>query len=258
RLADARGLATLPYIAARLRAPDGCPWDRDQTWQTLKPHLLEEAHEAVSALDAGEPDAVAEELGDLLLLITMLAGIGEEAELLDLPRILETVNGKLIRRHPHVFGALKLASSDQVNQQWERIKAGERATETSVLDGVPDAMPALIASQVMQRKAAALGFDWPDVQGVIAKVEEELGEAQRATTPEERLEEMGDLLFALVSLCRHLSLDAEEALRRANVKFRARFVAVEQLAHARNEDLSSLDAAALDALWQQAKAAQRG
>jgi tetrapyrrole methylase family protein/MazG family protein len=253
RLADLRGIATLPFIAARLRASGGCPWDREQTWHSLKPHLLEEAHEAASALDAGQPDEIAEELGDLLLLITMLAGIGEEQAMLDLPLILETVNAKLIRRHPHVFGADEAASSEQVVQNWERIKAGEREARVSALDGVPIAMPALIASQVMQRKAAALGFDWPDVQGVFAKVQEEIGELQRAAAPEERLEEMGDLLFALVSLCRHLSLDAEEALRRANAKFRARFAAVEQLALAQRLDLSALDAAALDALWEQAK-----
>lgn len=257
RLADPRGLATLPYIAARLRAPGGCPWDRKQTWDSLKPHLLEEAHEAVAALDAGDLDEIAGELGDLLLLVTMLAGIGEEAGTLDLPQILEAVNAKLIRRHPHVFGSADVASAEEVVRNWERIKAGEREVAVSALDGVPAAMPALIASQVLQRKAAALGFDWPDAQGVIAKVREELDELQRAATHEERLEEMGDLLFALVSLCRHLALDAEEALRRANAKFRGRFVAVERLALEEQRDLSALDAAALDALWERAKAAER-
>jgi tetrapyrrole methylase family protein/MazG family protein len=251
-LRDVRAPTAIPYIAARLRAPDGCPWDREQTMESLKPHLLEEAFEAVAALDAGDPDEMVEELGDLLLLITMLAQIAEEAGQFDLPQVVETVAGKLIRRHPHVFGEVRLGTAGAVVQNWERIKARERQGSGSALDGVPSAMPALIASQVMQRKAAAFGFDWPDVAGVYAKLEEELREV-RESAPDARLEEVGDLLFALVSLCRHLRLDAEEALRRANAKFRARFEAVEALCAARGVDLGALDAEALDALWREAK-----
>jgi tetrapyrrole methylase family protein/MazG family protein len=250
-LRDMRASTAIPYIAARLRAPDGCPWDREQTLESLKPHLLEEAFEAVAALDGGDSEATAEELGDLLLLITMLAQIAEEAGQFDLPQVEETVTGKLIRRHPHVFGEMRLGTAGAVVQNWERIKAGERRGG-SALDGVPSAMPALIASQVMQRKAAAFGFDWPDVAGVYAKLEEELLEVRDAA-PDGKLEEVGDLLFALVSLCRHLHLDAEEALRRANAKFRARFQAVEALCAVRGLDLGALDAAALDALWREAK-----
>lgn len=256
RLSDTRGLPTLPYIAARLRAEDGCPWDRAQTWQSLKPHLLEEAYEAAEALDATDADGVAEELGDVLLLVTMLAQIGEEAGLLDLPQIVETVNAKLIRRHPHVFGADVAPTADHVRQRWEQIKADEREGERSVLDGVPMQMPALIASQVMQRKVAAVGFDWADARGVFDKVDEELAELRQAGRAEERLEEMGDLLFALVSLCRHLEVDAEEALRRANAKFRRRFVAVEERARADGTRLSDLSPDALDALWRAVKASQ--
>ena len=255
RLADPRGLATLPYIVARLRAPDGCPWDREQTWDSLKPHLLEEAYEAVAALDAADADAAAEELGDVLGSVVMLAQIGAEQGLLDLPAVLEAVNGKLIRRHPHVFGDLSLGTSGAVVANWERIKASERPPQASVLSGVPTGMPALIAAQVMGRKAAALGFDWQEIDGVWAKLREEIAELEGADTPPHRLEEVGDLLFTVVSLCRHLALDAEEALRRANAKFRARFAAMERDAAARDLDLATLDPDALDALWRRAKIA---
>ena len=259
-LDDLRGQGTLPFIAARLRAVDGCPWDRKQTWDTLKPHLLEEVHEAVAALDAGEAEAVVEELGDVLLLVTMLAQIGDEEGSVDLPSVLEAVNRKLIRRHPHVFGELRLDSVAAVVQSWERLKSAERAGDErprSALDGVPLAMPALIAAQVMGRKAAALGFDWASADGVLEKVREELDELRAAPGEAERLEEMGDLLFTLVSVCRHLHLDAEEALRRANGKFRSRFVRMEEEAAAGGVSLGELDLAALETLWAAAKAAER-
>ena len=255
RLADPRGLPTLPYIVARLRAPDGCPWDREQTWDSLKPHLLEEAYEAVAALDAADADAAAEELGDVLGSVVMLAQIGAEQGLLDLPTVLEAINGKLIRRHPHVFGDLSLGSAGAVVANWERIKSAERPAQASALSGVPLGMPALIAAQVMGRKAAALGFDWQDIQGVWAKLQEEIAELEGAATSEHRLEEVGDLLFTVVSLCRHLTLDAEEALRRANAKFRARFGAMERDAAARGLDLATLAPDALDTLWRRAKIA---
>jgi tetrapyrrole methylase family protein/MazG family protein len=255
-LQDRRSLAAVPYIAARLRAPDGCPWDRKQTLASLKPHLLEEAYEAVAALDADDIDALVEELGDVLLLVVMLAQIGEEATSFDLPALIEGVAGKLIGRHPHVFGEQRLGTAEAVLKNWERLKEQERAPSTSALDGVPAVMPALIASQVMQRKAAALGFDWPDLAGVFAKVEEEMAELGEA--PEShRLEEAGDLLFAVVSLCRHLGLDADEALRQANAKFRRRFQRMEALSAARGTSLSTHDAAALDRLWEAAKAEER-
>ncbi len=252
-LLDVRGLATLPYITARLRAPEGCPWDRKQTLHSLKAHLLEEAHEAVEAIDEEDPEAIAEELGDVLLLVAMLTQIAEEEGSLDLPHVIEAVTTKLIRRHPHVFGDLDLSSASAVLVNWERMKTAEREAESSALSGVPTAMPALIASQVMQRKAAALGFDWQDASGVFAKLEEELAELQQAAAVNQ-LEEAGDVIFAMVSLCRHLGVDAEEALRRANKKFRGRFSAVEVLCAERGLTLGSLDAAALDQLWREAKA----
>ncbi len=255
-LQDRRSLAAVPYIAARLRAPDGCPWDRKQTLASLKPHLLEEAYEAVAALDADDTDGLVEELGDVLLLIVMMAQIGEQDGAFDLPGVIEGVAGKLIHRHPHVFGDQRLATAEAVVQNWERLKEQERAPSTSALAGVPVAMPALLAAQVMQRKAAALGFDWPNIAGVYAKVEEEIGELREASAAHQ-LEEAGDLLFALVSLCRHLRLDADEALRLANAKFRRRFEHVEAMSAAQGLSLGALDPATLDRLWESAKSTER-
>lgn len=256
-LLDTRGLAILPFIAARLRAPNGCPWDRKQTMQTLKPHLLEEAHELVAALDEVNLDAVVEELGDVLLLIVMISQIGEEVGDLDYTHVIQAVAEKLVRRHPHVFGDVSLTSAEAVVQNWERIKSGEREASASALAGVPLDMPSLIASQVMQRKAAVLGFEWHNIEDVYAKVDEELQEVRTAATAPEVLEEAGDLLFALVSLCRHLEVDADEALRKANAKFRRRFEAVEALAAHHGVDMNTLDAEALDELWEEAKAKER-
>jgi MazG family protein len=226
--------------------------------ESLKPHLLEEAHEAVAALDSGDSDAIAEELGDVLLLVTMIAQIAEEALVLDLPHIMDAGMTKLIRRHPHVFGDIRLEGSGAVVRNWERIKADERALSTdgaggSVLDGVPASMPALLAAQVIGRKVSTLGFDWPDSTGVWAKVREEIAELEAATTESHRLEEMGDLFFALVNLCRHQGLNAEEALRRANAKFRSRFQRVERLCAERGLDMLGMDITALDLLWDEAK-----
>ncbi|MGH2389939.1 MAG: nucleoside triphosphate pyrophosphohydrolase [Chloroflexota bacterium] len=254
-LADLRGAVTLPYLTARLRGPAGCPWDRKQTVHSLKGHLLEEAYEAVAALDSDDADGVAEELGDVLLLVSMLAQIGEEEGLADLPQIMQAINTKLIRRHPHVFGDVSLSTSEAVAANWERLKAAEKTDHQSALSGIPTAMPALIASQNMQRKAAALGFEWESIEGVYAKIGEEIREVREAG-PEDLLEEAGDLLFVLVSLCRHLELDAEEALRRANAKFRRRFGTVERLCVQRGLSLAALDATALDTLWNEAKTLQ--
>jgi tetrapyrrole methylase family protein/MazG family protein len=255
-LLDVRSLSAFPYLAARLRGRDGCPWDRKQTMQTLKPHLLEEAHELVAALDEGNLDAVVEELGDVLFHIGMISQIGEESGELDLIQVVEGVIEKLIRRHPHVFGDTKLNSAEAVVRTWERLKSDERPASESALSGVPVAMPSLIASQVMQRKAAALGFEWHDISGVYDKIEEELGEVRNAP-PSEIGEEVGDLFFALVSLSRHLNLDADEALRAANAKFRRRFGSVEALCAERSIDMTTLDAAGLDRLWEEAKVLER-
>ena len=254
-LSDVRGLAAMPFIAARLRQPDGCPWDRKQTLASLKPHVLEEAHELVDALDEGEVGAVVEELGDVLLEVVLLSQIGEESGEFDLPQVLDTAANKLIRRHPHVFGDIRLDTAEEVLQSWEKRKTKERDRGASSLSGVPITMPSLIASRVMQRKAAALGFEWPDIDAVYAKVTEELHEV-RSAEPEAALEEAGDLLFAIVSLCRHLKVDPDEALRKANAKFRRRFEAVEHICSARELELAALSPEELDTLWEEVKAGE--
>lgn len=254
-LLDVRGLGAMPFIAARLRQPDGCPWDRKQTLQSVKSHVLEEAHELVDALDLEDLGAVVEELGDVFFHVVLLSQIGDEMGEFDFTQVVETASRKLIHRHPHVFGSMQLDTAEEVLQSWERRKTLERDPGESALSGVPIAMPSLIASQVMQRKAAALGFDWTDVEAVFAKVMEELDEV-RAAGAEQVLEEAGDLLFAIVSLCRHLSVDPDEALRKANAKFRRRFQAVENLCSARQLALASLDAQALDELWEEVKAGE--
>jgi tetrapyrrole methylase family protein/MazG family protein len=254
-LRDVRSLAAVSFIAARLRQADGCPWDRKQTLQSIKPHVLEEAHELVDALDRDDMEGVVEELGDVMLEVVLLSQIGDEGGDFDLTQVIETVARKLIQRHPHVFGDLQLSSAEEVLQNWEKRKTLERGAGRSALSGVPVSMPSLVASQVMQRKAAALGFEWPEIESVYAKVMEELNEV-RTARPDAVLEEAGDLLFAIVSLCRHLSVDPDEALRKANAKFRRRFQAVESLCLARELTLASLDPRTLDTLWEEVKAGE--
>lgn len=252
--------ATLREIMARLRAPepDGCPWDREQTTQTLRKYLLEETYEALEAIDGNDLGALEEELGDLLLQIVFHAQVADEAGVFDLGDVVAGISNKMIRRHPHVFGEEQAADSQAVLRNWEALKRAERAqqaqTERSMLDGVPAAMPALSYAQSVQDRAARVGFDWPDVQGVLEKVAEEARELTEATTDEARREEFGDLLFVLVRLASWLKLDAEDSLRAANRKFRARFAAMERAAHAEGKALNDYDAAGLETLWQAAKA----
>jgi len=279
--ADLAGPYGLPWIVARLRAPDGCPWDRQQDHRSLRKHLLEEAYEVYDALDAGSTPALAEELGDLLLQIVLHAQYGAEAGVFDLADVQAAIAAKIVRRHPHVFGDAEAASVGQVVRNWEAIKATERAAraardkgvgakagavageaeaEGAAPSGMPAAfaglsrsLPALAYAQEMQERAAALGYDWPDMEGVIDKIGEEAAELLGAEGPEERHEEYGDLLLVLVNLGRKLGLDAEAALRAASAKFAARFAAVERLAAERDVQLASLSLDELDELWQAAK-----
>ena len=261
---------SMPYISDRLRQPDGCPWDREQTHATLRKHLLEEAYEVYDALEGGATPALAEELGDLLLQVVLHAQLAAEAGVFDLADVQAAIARKIVRRHPHVFGDAVARTSADVNRQWERIKAGEReeaaraASGTaappppkSALDGISGSMPALAAAQEMQERAAALGYDWPDIEGVLDKVAEELGELARADTAADRQEEFGDLLLVAVNVGRKLGIEAEVALRAANHKFRSRFGRVERMAHERGVALRELDFAALDQLWDAAKAEER-
>ena len=251
----------MPWISARLRQPDGCPWDREQTHTTLRKHLLEEAYEVYDALEAEATPELAGELGDLWLQIVLHAQLAAEAGVFDLGDVQAAIAAKIIRRHPHVFGDAVARTASDVNRQWERIKADERAEAAgaakSALDGISPTMPALAASQEMQERAANLGYDWPSIDGVLDKVAEEADELRQAASDAERAEEFGDLLFVLVNLGRRRGIEAEAAVRAANAKFRRRFGSVERGAAAQGVALRDLDFAALDALWDAAKAEER-
>ena len=255
---------SMPYIADRLRLPDGCPWDREQTHESLRNHLLEEAYEVYDALSDGPTPALADELGDLLLQVILHAQLGAEAGVFDLADVNAAIARKIVRRHPHVFGESEARTAGDVNRQWERIKAAERAAAAeegegpprvrSALDGISSALPALAASQEMQERAANIGYDWPSIEGVLDKVSEELDELRRAEDAAQRAEEFGDLLFVLVNVGRREGIEMEAALRAANAKFRRRFASVERQAAARGVALRDLDFPALDELWDVAKA----
>jgi tetrapyrrole methylase family protein/MazG family protein len=253
----------MPAVSERLRRPDGCPWDREQTHESLRSHLLEEAYEVYDALEAGATPELADELGDLLLQVVLHAQLAAEAGVFDLADVQAAIASKIVRRHPHVFGDAEAATAADVNRQWERIKAAERAAASeasggiepakSALDGISRSMPALAASQEMQERAAHLGYDWPSIDGVLAKVHEELAELEAARDATERQEEVGDLLMVVVNLARKSGVDAEAALRSGNAKFRARFRVVERLAAERGVALRDLSFEALDELWAAAK-----
>jgi tetrapyrrole methylase family protein/MazG family protein len=252
----------LPWISWRLREPDGCPWDREQTHESLRRHLLEEAYEVYDALGEPVSPALAGELGDLLLQVVLHAQLAAEEGAFDLADVQRAIGTKIVRRHPHVFGDAEARTASDVNRQWEQIKRAERAGDESTvsrsaLDGISRSMPALAASQEMQERASHLGYDWPTVEGIVAKVREELGELLDAETDPDRREEVGDLLMVVVNLARRHGVEAETALRGANDKFRRRFGTVERLAAARGVALRDLDFDALDALWDAAKAEER-
>ena len=258
----------MPWISDRLRRPDGCPWDREQTHASLRKHLLEETYEVYDALEAGATPALAEELGDLLLQVVLHAQLAAEAGVFDLADVQAAIAAKIVRRHPHVFGDAEARTASDVNRQWERIKAAERAAAAeagdgdgvadtiakSALDGISSSMPALASSQEMQERAANLGYDWPSIEGVLDKVTEELAELRSAGTDAEWAEEFGDLLFVLVNVARRHGIESEAALRAANDKFRRRFRSVERQAAEQGVALRDLDFDALDELWHAAKA----
>ena len=251
----------LPWISARLRQPDGCPWDREQTHESLRRHLLEEAYEVYDALGEPATPALAGELGDLLLQVVLHAQLAAEEGVFDLVDVQQAIGAKIVRRHPHVFGEAEASTAADVNRQWEQIKKAERAAAqvesggptTSALDGISRSMPALAASQEMQDRASHLGYDWPTVEGIVDKVHEELHELLTAESADGRREEVGDLLMVVVNLARRHGIEAETALRAANDKFRRRFRSVERQAAERGVALRDLDFTALDELWDAAK-----
>ncbi len=261
RVADAASPWGMPWLSNRLRAPDGCPWDREQTHVTLRNHLLEEAYEVYDALAGGATPELASELGDLLLQVVLHAQLAAEEGVFDLTDVWQALATKIVRRHPHVFGEAEARTASDVNRQWERIKQGERAAAgadaKSALDGISRSLPALAASQEMQERAANLGYDWPSIEGVLDKVREEVGELVEAEDADHRAEELGDLLFVLVNVGRKTGIEVEAALRAANDKFRRRFRHVELAAAAQGTALRDMTFEQLDALWDAAKADER-
>jgi tetrapyrrole methylase family protein / MazG family protein len=241
---------------AHLRAPNGCPWDREQTHQTLRTNLLEEAYEALAAIDADDPAGMREELGDLLLQIVLQSQIATEAGEFSMAEVIAGIQAKLIRRHPHVFGDVKVSGVQEVLENWEKLKAAERngdlEPDKGMLGTVPPGLPALAQADTYQRRAARVGFDWPEISGVMAKVHEEIAEVE-AAAPDERAAEIGDLLFAVVNWARWSKVDPESALREANARFAARFAHVEAAARAQGKDMRAMTLAELDQLWEAAK-----
>jgi len=247
-------------IVAKLRAPDGCPWDREQTNETLLPGLIEEAYEVAGAVRAGDDQNLREELGDLILLAVMHSQIAEENARFNIAEVLEDVTAKLIRRHPHVFGESGVRDTEGVVKQWEAIKREEKSEGGHYLADLPTALPALMRAQKAQKKAARVNFDWTEISAVVAKVDEELGEAKEAIAsadPRAIADEIGDLLFAVVNLARKSNLDAETALQTATDKFVSRFGQVEDELRLRGKKLGEVGLEELDEIWNSVKVQAR-
>jgi tetrapyrrole methylase family protein/MazG family protein len=245
--------ATLVDIIARLRAPDGCPWDRKQTHASLRENLLEECYEVLEALDEGDPEKLCDELGDLLMQVVLHAQIAAEAGEFELGDVARSINAKLIHRHPHIFGLKKVKDADEVAHNWELLKGEERGADVSILESVPRQMPALGYSQEVQRRVAELGFDWEDVDGVIDKLVEEVRELKQAESDERKAEEFGDLLFTLVNVARRQGVDTEAALREANKRFYKRFTYMEEVCRKRGLSFGEMSFDEQNKLWEEAK-----
>ncbi len=245
--------STLVDIIARLRAPDGCPWDRKQSHASLRECLLEECYEVLEALDEADSDRLCGELGDLLMQVVLHARIAAEAGEFDLADVLSGISSKLIRRHPHVFGSLKVRDVKEVLHNWEAIKEKERVADTSMLVSVPKEMPSLAYSQQIQSRVARVGFDWKEDRGVIDKLAEEIREFKRAENEEQKESEFGDLLFTLANIARRQDIDLEAALRQANRRFFKRFSYMEELCRKRGLNFSKLSFDEQNALWEEAK-----
>jgi tetrapyrrole methylase family protein / MazG family protein len=259
-LGDGTSFESFAEIVAHLRAPNGCPWDREQTHESLRKHLLEESYEAISAIDSGDFADMREEFGDLLLQVVLQSQIAKEEGQFNINQVIQGIHSKIVRRHPHVFGDLELDGVQGVLANWEKLKEKERGEKRKkseetrgLLDGVPRALPALSQAQEYQDRAARVGFDWADVEGVLDKVKEEIEEIQHAESDFELASEIGDLLFALVNVARWKHIDAESALRGTNIKFKKRFAYVEQGAKRQERHLSELSLEEMDSLWNEAK-----
>src|SRR3954469_21007591 len=261
-MAAAHAFAKLCEIVAKLRAPGGCPWDREQTNESLLPPLIEETYEVASAIRAGDDANLREELGDLVLLAVMHSEIAKETGRFNIEEVLQEVTAKLIRRHPHVFATSDVKDAEGVVKQWEAIKHEEKngGGDDHFLAGLPAAFPALMRAQKAQKKAARVNFDWTELSDVVAKVDEELGEAKEAMAsrdPVKIADEIGDLLFAVVNLARKSGLDAEETLQAATNKFVSRFNRVEDELKARGRKLGEANLEELDEIWNELKMTKR-
>lgn len=261
-LGEGTSFESFAEIVAHLRAPNGCPWDREQTHESLRKHLLEESYEAISAIDSGDFADMREEFGDLLLQVVLQSQIANEEEQFNVNQVIQGIHSKIVRRHPHVFGDLELEGVDGVLANWEKLKEKERGEkkeksetkeERGLLDGVPLALPALSQGQEYQDRAARVGFDWPEIEGVLDKIKEEIDEIKNAESDFELASEIGDLLFAIVNLARWKHIDAESALRGTNMKFKKRFAYVEKGAKLQGRNLSELSLDEMDVLWNEAK-----
>ena len=258
-------------LQARLRGPGGCPWDREQTHDTLKTCLIEEAYEVLDALDKGDTSGLAEELGDLLLQIVFHADLEREAGRFDISEVISGIHNKMVRRHPHVFGDVKVETSGQVLKNWARLKAEEKQAGSggdastrpllpSILDGIPRSLPAPLEAYQLTRRAAQVGFDWENIEGIFDKLHEEASELRAALGAPDRArreEEVGDLLFVAINIARFLGFDPEVALKHSNLKFKSRFKDMEAEAAHSGKRLAQLSKEELDILWEAAKARSR-
>ena len=249
---DLSQFTALVDIIARLRAPDGCPWDKKQTHASLRKNLLEECYEVLEALDEGNADKLCDELGDLLMQVVLHTQIAAEAGEFELGDVVNSITTKLIHRHPHIFGSKKVKDAEEVALNWEELKQEERGG-TSILASAPKQMPALGYSQEIQRRVAQVGFDWEDIDGVIEKLTEEISELKRADSQERKAQEFGDLLFTLANIARRLGIDLEAALREANQRFYRRFSYMEGVCRQRGLNLGELSFDEQNALWEEAK-----
>jgi MazG family protein len=255
----------LVEIMDRLRDPGGCPWDREQTLDTLAPYFLEEAYEAVDAIAAADPEKLCEEIGDLLLQIVFVARIAREKGWFGVDEVCDSISEKMVRRHPHVFGDREVDDSAEVMRNWEDIKRAERAhePESSVLDGVPGSLPALLKAFRMTEKAAAVGFDWRKPADVMVKMREEMDELEAELNTEDDVAvdrvraEMGDVLFVMANLARHLGIEPETALQNTNASFKRRFQKMEERSRKMDRDFREMSLEEQDALWEEVKADER-
>ncbi|MFA5400346.1 MAG: nucleoside triphosphate pyrophosphohydrolase [Dehalococcoidia bacterium] len=244
---------TFRTIVERLRGEGGCPWDRRQTHDSLKKYLIEESYEALEAIDNNDTAALSEELGDLWLQIMLHSQIAREAGEFSLEDVLRSINSKMIKRHPHVFGGKEIAGAEEASLSWQELKESEKNGNQSLLGGIPGSLPALAYSQTAGRRVAAVGFDWENADDIIDKLVEEVAELKNAATQEERNHEFGDVLLVLASVARHMDVDLESALRLANARFTRRFQYIEQVCRERGLDLRGMKLSEMDSLWDEAK-----